>query len=468
MRILSGVFALFVFTSASAQLDNAQIDAIDRIANGVRQAAALPSIVVHIDQGGQTVYSQGFGTANLEHNLAPSAQIPYAIGSITKSFTALAVLKLVAAGQISLEAAVSTYLPDYAGPAGQVAVRHLLDHTAGIPNYTSFPEHRDPLSRNNYTRAEMVAMFENRPLEFQPGDKFSYSNSGYYLLGLIIEAVSGQDYYQYLSENIFSPLGMTHTYSGHDAEIIPLRSGGYEYDGERFVNHSFWSYLAPFAAGSLISTAEDITRYRRAVFNSNVFSGNVKRLVMTRHKLNDGTENVYALGALIESDFHGHTKYAHSGDIWGYASNHAYYPAHDLTIVVFANRQIQAPSLPSIEQKIARVVLGIPQPEVLDLALSEQELQAYAGEYALHPFLFGVATYGIGVKDGKLMLHLGGTGSGGPPIPLLAQGDQRFRVAFDDEWILEFLPLGSDMHLLSTYRDGVFYAQRVAKEMESP
>ena len=341
-----------------------------------------------------------------------------------------------------------------------IAVRHLLDHTSGLVNYTDFAELRPRFERERFTRDDMVATFAGRALAFEPGEKFSYSNSGYYLLRLIVEAVSGLDYYTYLDQRVVEPLGLEATYSGDDAEIIPRRAGGYEATEAGFVNHDFWSHLVPYAAGSLVGTAQDLVRYRRGVF-SDAMPLEVQRLVTTTNDLNDGTENVYSLGALIKSNFHGRTKLSHSGDIWGFTSNHAYYPDEDLTIAILANRQAESPAMPSLENKIARIVLGIEPPDVKNLDLEADELATYTGDYELHPFIFGPPVYGFSIQGNQLAIQFGGTASGAPPIPLLAQGEGEFRASFDDEWVFRFAPDGA--RLEARYRDGTFFAARIAR-----
>jgi CubicO group peptidase (beta-lactamase class C family) len=461
---LAFVLALGSSAGAQAGLTGEQNAAIDALSERYMAAAHVPSIVVLIDRGGETVYSGSFGIANIAYDLTPSIDTPYAIGSITKSFTALAVLQLVHAGRIDLEAPVAAYLDDYDGPAASVPVRRLLDHTNGIPNYTNdIPELRTRLERDAFSREQMLETFRSLPLEFAPGDKFDYTNSGYYLLGLIVEAVSGLDYYEYLRENVFVPLDMKHTYSGNRAEVIEFPAGGYDVTEAGYVNAPPWSHLVPFSAGSLISTASDLVRYRRGVFHSDHFAPALRELMISTRPMNDGTENTYSLGALVIGESHGHRKYAHAGDIWGFSADHAYYPAEDLTIVIVANRQIEAPAISSLEQKIARVVFGIAQPEIRDLDLGKDELDSYAGNYDLHPFVFGPSRYGFIAHDGKLHLRFGGVDAGGPALPLLAQGNGVFRASFDDEWVFSFHPESDGdraLRLESDYRDGTFYAER--------
>jgi D-alanyl-D-alanine carboxypeptidase len=437
--------------------------AIAAITEGIMAAGNYPSITVLIDQGGQTIYASSKGMADIEQDRPAQADSAYAIGSITKSFTALATLQLVEAGKIDLQQPVRTYLPDFQGPAGDVAVQHLLDHTSGIPNYTNdIPGLHAKLDRTDFSREDMVGFFASLPLQFQPGEMFNYTNSGYYLLGLIIEKVSGLDYYDYLRQNVFEPLDMQRSYSGDSGDIIPGRVRGYDVGDNGLVNAAPWWYLVPFAAGSLVMTAEDVVKYRRGVFHSDAFSPRLREMLQTTHDMNDGTHNFYAQGGLILSDFNGHRKISHSGDIWGYAADHAYYPDADVTIVILSNMQADAPSVVSLEQKIARELFDIPQPEVLDLPVSEAELQRIQGNYRLHPFVFGPPVYGFVGHEGKLFLKFGGVEQEGPMIPLLSQGDGRFLFMPDDEWSFQFdATEGKSAAFESSARDGRFYAKRI-------
>jgi D-alanyl-D-alanine carboxypeptidase len=451
-------------TAMSGELANSQQTAIEAITERAMEAGPYPSAVVLIDQGGETIYARALGMADLENDMPANMETAYAIGSVTKSFTGLAINLLAYRGKIDLEAPLNKYLPDYEGPAASVKVRQLLDHTSGIPNYTGeIPGVRDKLPRNEWSREEMVDFFEQQALHFEPGEKFSYTNSGYYLLGLIIEEVSGMSYYEFLQKNVFDPLDMTRTYSGDDSQLITNRARGYAAGKLGFVNAPPWSYLVPYSAGSLVSTASDMVKYRRGVFHSEDFPPELRKMLLATTDLNGGEPNIYAQSGLIESDFEGHRKISHGGDIWGYAANHAYYPDEDITIIILTNNQADAPVPSSIEQKIARVVFGIPQPEIRDLVLQEDKLARYAGNYNLHPYLFGMQRMGFIGQEGKLFIRFGGTDAEGPMIPMLAQGDGIFRAIFDDEWVFQFI-LDEDGekagNLKSWYRDGTFLALR--------
>jgi CubicO group peptidase (beta-lactamase class C family) len=358
---------------------------------------------------------------------------------------------------------LSEYLPDYKGPARDTTVRHLLDHTAGIPNYMGeIPGVAEQVERANLSRKQMVELFSSQTLNFSKGERFSYTNSGYYLLGLIIESVSGTTYYEFLQENIFKPFGMTRTYNGNDAEIISDRVNGYANAKDGHINAAPWSYLVPFSAGSLESTLGDLVMYRRGVFHHPNFES-VRKLVVQQNQLKDGTTNFYAQGALIISAPDGHRKISHPGSIWGFSSNHSYYPDEDITIVVLTNNQAEAPSPVSLERKMARVIFGIEQPEIKNLTLSQEEVAEYAGDYELRPFIFGSTVYGFIASEGHLYLRFGGAAiEQSPMIPLLSQGDNKFIVAIDDEWVLQFsVAEDGSKHFELNLLDGVFFGHEI-------
>ncbi len=398
--------------------------------------AAPPAVTVLIDRKGETVFDFSIGLADVAEKRAATSESVYAIGSITKSFTALATLQLVDRGVLSLDDTVGKWLPDYQGPARDVTIARLLDHTSGIPNYTDNRPLYPRLERNGWTRDEMVANISALPLQFAPGARWSYTNSGYYLLGLIVEKASGKDYYAYLQQNVFDPLGMAHTYSGDDTALVPGRVRGYRVGSQGTTQAPPWHYLVPFSAGSLLSTAQDLARYRRGVFTSPAFPASLRRLLTEARPLADGTPNLYALGGLIRGSLGGHAKLSHSGEIFGFHSDHAYYPDDDVTIVVLTNRMGLMPSPVSLEQKLARILFGVAAPSTAPVSVAPRELARYAGDYDMRPFLFGPERYTFAVENGMLAIKFGGEEE--PGLPLIPVGKHRFVSALDDEWTIEF------------------------------
>lgn len=427
-----------------AMLNDSERAAIEAAVAAYQKASGAPGVSVYIDQGGQPGYTQTFGIADLEHNVPVTPETVFPIGSITKSFTALAVLQLVAAGRVDLEQPIGHYLTDYQGPGSRARIRELLNHTSGIPNYTNeVPGVGARLKRAATDRAQMLATFAAAPLLFEPGTAWSYSNSNYYLLGLLIEKVSGEDYYAYVKEHIAKPLGLRSIASGDDREIVPNRARGYQPGRAGLENATPWHYLVPFSAGSLLATAADIARYRRAVLRAEGIDPKVRDLVLTSHALADGTPNNYLYGALIRSDFGGVTKLAHSGEIWGFESSHAYYPERNVTIAVLTNSKIDLLSAVSLERKIARIVLRLPEPPP-PVKPDAKDLVRVAGVYAITPLHIVAPEFEFVVRDSALWL---GFGRGSPvdtQIPLVSRGPGRYVLAMDDEWVFTFESKGKD------------------------
>ena len=200
-----------------------------------------------------------------------STNTKHRLGSITKQFTAMLILQLVAEGKLDLQAPITTYLPDYPKASGDIITsHHLLTHTSGIPNYTAFPKFMEDESRNPYTPEEFVKKFNNKSLDFTPGEKFSYSNSGYFLLGVLVEKIAGKSYEQMLQDEIFSPLNMKNTgYDNHE-DILKNRATGYEKQGGGYVNSSYLDMSIPYAAGSIYSTVEDLYKWDQALYTTSI------------------------------------------------------------------------------------------------------------------------------------------------------------------------------------------------------
>ncbi|MDQ2922375.1 MAG: beta-lactamase family protein, partial [Acidobacteriota bacterium] len=280
----------------------AKIDEVMTLANKYR----LFNGSVLVAENGKVIYKKAFGLANMEWNIPNTPETRFRLGSITKQFTATLILQLVEQGKIKLDGKLSDYLPEYRKDVGEkVTVHQLLNHTSGIPSYTSLPGFFNDVSRNPYSVDEFVKKYASNNLEFEPGSKFSYNNSGYFLLGAIIEKVTGQPYERVLKEKIFDPLGMKSTGYDHHATIIEKRASGYEKTGEGYVNAAYLDMSLPYAAGSLYSTVDDLYLWDQALYTDRVLSAQSKDLMykpnlndyaygwnITKAKLGTGTETV--------------------------------------------------------------------------------------------------------------------------------------------------------------------------------
>lgn len=226
-----------------------------------------------VAENGKIIFKKGFGSANMEWNIPNQTDTKFRLGSISKQFTALLIVKLAEEGKIKLDVPITTYLPDYPKANGdKITIHQLLTHTSGIPNYTSLPNFFKDKSRNPYTPEEFVKTFSSLPLDFTPGEKFNYSNSGYFLLGYIIEKISGKTYEQYLQEIIFTPLKMVNSGYDHSDIILKNRAAGYERQGKAIKNAAYLDMSLPYAAGSLYSTVEDLFLWDQALYTNKLLT----------------------------------------------------------------------------------------------------------------------------------------------------------------------------------------------------
>jgi CubicO group peptidase (beta-lactamase class C family) len=293
------VLSLFVFVfalnHAFAQDKAKQIEELISKYNqyGQFNGAAL------VAENGKVILKKGFGSANMEWNIPNQTDTKFRLGSISKQFTAFLIVKLAEEGKIKLDVPITTYLPDYPKASGdKVTIHHLLTHTSGIPNYTSLPNFFKDKSRNPYTPQEFVKTFWDLPLEFTPGEKFNYSNSGYFLLGYIIEKVSGKSYEQYLQENILTPLKMVNSGYDHADVILKNRAAGYEKRGKKIINSPYLDMSIPYAAGSLYSTVEDLYLWDQALYTNQLLSSkSMESLFSSYIKAGKGS---YGYGWFIE------------------------------------------------------------------------------------------------------------------------------------------------------------------------
>src|SRR6266498_4513892 len=244
---------------------------------------------VLVADNGKVIYKKGFGLANMEWNIPNQTDTKFRLGSITKQFTATLILQLVEQGKIKLDGKLTDYLPEYRKDTGdKVTIHNLLSHTSGIPSYTSLPGFMSNVSRNPYPVDDFIKKYASGDLEFEPGTKFVYDNSGYFLLGAIIEKVTGRPYEQVLRENIFDPLGMKNTGYDHWGTILEKRATGYTRTPRGYSNAPYLDMSIPYAAGSLYSTVEDLYLWDQALYGEKILSAKSKELMFKPNLNNYG------------------------------------------------------------------------------------------------------------------------------------------------------------------------------------
>ncbi len=362
--------------TATAQTDRAHVAAaIDSIADAALKTGHAAGMSIGVVQGRDTLVLRGYGKADLELDVPTPDRAIYEIGSVTKQFTAAAILQLVEQKKMSLDDPVTKYFPTYPMHGYHLTVRRLMDHTSGIRGYTEIPKF-DKIMMRSLPRDSVVAMFSAEPFDFPPGSAMAYSNSAYFLLGLIIEKVSGQTYEQYLRQHLFEPAGMRDTRYCSTSAIVPRRAHGYDFRNDTLRLAAYIDMVWPFSAGALCSTAGDLIAWTRALHGGRLFSAASYHEMITPGTLNDGTPIRYAKGLALDS-VDGHRRISHGGGIPGFLTQLSYFPDDSLIVVVLVNTA--GPVSPeAIQRSIVDVVLGAKsRPEVA----FHGALQDYVGTY---------------------------------------------------------------------------------------
>jgi len=381
-------------TPASAQIADRQalVAAMDSTAQAHAEHPLVAGISVAVVKGADTLLMRGYGKVDLEWDVdtPADARASYEIGSMTKQFTAAALLQLVETGKVDLDADLTAYLPEYDTRGHRIPVRRLLDHTSGIKGYTEMAVFGD-LRMRRLPRDTLVALVQAEPLDFEPGTALIYNNSAYFLLGLIIEMVSGQSYEEYVAEYLFRPLGMEGSYYCSETAVREGRAHGYDVTPRGLERAAYLDHTWPYAAGSLCSTVGDLVRWNRALHGGRLLSERAYRRMITPMPLEDGTPTRYAggLGVMGEG---AHYVLAHGGGINGFLSDGRYYPQDDLTVLVLQNSTgPQGPG--ALGEALASLVLGPPpQPPAIPFDGNLDELTGrYTGPARGRPLTMEVA-----------------------------------------------------------------------------
>jgi len=337
---------------------SAQAEKIDAYVRSRMAKEHVPGLSVAVVRNGKLVYADGFGVANVELNIPATKSTVYWLMSVSKQFTAAAVRMLAEEGKIDPDAPCARYLDNAPAAWKGVLVRHLLTHTSGIPDYTDAPGWGQTL-RQDRSPQDLLAPVMQRSLLFEPGTRWRYSNSNYYLLGLIIERVSGKTWAHFLQQRIFAPLGMTSTRANDQSAIIPGRAPGYHWQNGTLHNAPFVSPTQLWAAGSIISTVEDLAKWEIALAAGKLLPRALTQRMMTPAKLPDGSEAPYGEGNELGRD-HGHRFAGHQGGGLAFNTMLLRYPDDGLSVIVLANLT-QAPS-----EQIARKIASYYLPDLSD------------------------------------------------------------------------------------------------------
>jgi len=337
MRMYLRVAIAFVFFPflVNAQAPDKAVK-IDQLARQYADCCDFTGTVL-VSEHDKVIFKSGYGLANREWNIPNAPDVKFRLGSITKQFTSMLIMQQVTKGTIKLDGHISDYLPYYRRDTGsRVTITQLLDHTSGIPSYTDDPKFFPDVSRKYYAVDDFVTKFCSGDLQFEPGSKFHYDNSGYFLLGAILEHITGKNYEVLLQENILTPVGMHDTGYDHWSTIIPKRASGYEETFDGIENAPYLDMALAYAAGSLYSTVEDLYKWDQALYTDKLLPADLKQKLFTTNLENYGFAWVIRNIPKDEPGA-GKTIIAHGGGINGFNTNEVrLVDDHDL-IVIFNN-----------------------------------------------------------------------------------------------------------------------------------
>lgn len=404
------IWLVFIPPVLGAEVNNLQA-AIDEYMNATVKTGRFNGSIL-VAQKGEVMVKKGYGTANFEWQIPNSSETIFRLGSVTKQFCAACIMQLEEKGLLSLNDQLQKYIPDY--PQGNIiTIHHLLTHTSGIPNFTNFPDYISTMMIPSPPE-KTIDRFKNLPLEFQPGEKFAYSNSNYVLLGFILEKVSGQSFENYLQENILKPLHMEHTGYDHPEKILPNRASGYDASSEGLINTPYIDTSMPHAAGAMYSTVEDMYLWDQGLYGDTILSKASRDKMFTPFLSN------YGYGWIITKAF-GRKVIAHDGSINGFATHISRFVDDQVTVIVLSNFSHAQSSL--IAKDLSAIAFGEPYDIPVEKSYIELEaeiLDKYTGKYEIQPGLFAEITR----KDQFLFIQV----QGQPIIQLLPQTETQFFI----------------------------------------
>ena len=363
-----------------------------------------PGAAIVVVEKGEVILREGHGLANMELNVPIGPETVFRIGSITKQFTATGIMMLQEQEKLSVSDSISRFLPDYPTHGHDITIEHLLTHTSGIMSYTNIPGYMGSGDiKHDLSTEELIEVFDDLPMEFAPGTSWNYNNSGYVLLGAIIEEVSGESYANFVDQHIAEPLGLKSTYY-EDSRLVPNRAAGYVAEtGASYVNAPYLSMTQPHAAGSLISTVDDLAVWNDALVSGKLISKESYEQMIQGFRLTDGEVVPYGYGLGL-GQLRGQPIIAHSGGIHGFSAYGLWYPQEQIYVAVLTNASGYSPSPTTVGKKVAAVIIGDPYPERKAITLNESQMSRFVGSYSGDD----APPVEISIVDDQLQMDFGG------------------------------------------------------------
>lgn len=397
---------------------------IDSLAADFAMANKVPGTAIAVVRGPDTLLFRGYGKSNLELGTPVTVNTVFRIGSVTKQFTSAAVLQLIEAGRLALTDSIGQWVVDLPVTWRGVTVRQLLNHTSGIPSYTALGEPWIKRWGEEMTGAQLVALTADKPFDFPAGTSWAYDNTGYVLLGMLVEARAGRSWGDDFSVRFFAPLGLSRTRYCETQAVIADRASGYSMaKGDVWINATFLAMSQPHAAGAMCSTIGDLLTWNRALHTGVVLKPASYTAMTTPSGAAEKRHYGFGMG---RADLGGHVMLTHSGGINGALTANLYIPDAKLSVTVLTNGDLTDPGRVALQ--LARAALGIPleQPPRA-VAMTPAELRVYAGTYEL--LLDKARPFTVVEKDGKITGTLEGQG----PTDMIPMGNHIFGASFDPD-----------------------------------
>ena len=412
-----------------------------------------PGFAVAVIKNGQVDLCKGYGLANLEWGIPITPQTVFGLGSITKQFTATAIMLLEKQGKLHLDDPIQTYLPDYPTHERHVTLTHLLTHRSGISNFVNNPNFWGHHSLLVKSVADVIALFKDLPFNFEPGTWYGYSNSGYVLLGSFLEKLLEMSYAEVIQHLIFTPLGMTHSYDLAPEPIIPSRASGYTKTKQGYEHARAMAATAKHAAGGLGSTLEDMIRWDTALRENRLLDHAQQERMYAPLRLVNGREEGYGFG-WVPGHYRGHDVLCHSGGVPGFSAFIGRFVADGVTIIVLSNLDIADAS--GLAAKIAYIALDAPLLTRIPISLSSPTLRSFVGVYNS---IFGTQE----VQQEEETLYLSNQTSRRRLVPM---SETSFYLAEDEDVEVRFenpSEQGACKHIRVIYPFAWFTAERSMK-----
>jgi CubicO group peptidase (beta-lactamase class C family) len=339
----------------------------------------MPGVAVALRKENQVVHCQGYGLANMEWEQPVTPQTVFALGSTTKPFTATAIMLLERQGKLHLDDSIQTYLPEYPTQGRHVTLMHLLTHTAGVPNFVTQPGFWEQHAHVERSVDDVIAFFKDLPFDFEPGARYSYSNSGYILLGRILERLLDMSYAEVIQHLIFDPLGMMHSYYLRPEPVILSRASGYLHTNEGYQHARVTTPAVKHAAGGLGSTLEDMLLWDAAWREERYLDHTLQERMYAPVQLIDGRTENYGLGWAL-GQYRQHRVIHHAGGIPGFSAFFGRFPDDGVTLIILSNRD--GFDAARLARKMSHLVLDLPSLKRMSVSLSPGIPRKVIGTYA--------------------------------------------------------------------------------------